>query len=298
MSATAFRLAAAQFPAFSPERWADIETRIAQWVAEAAAERAQLLVFPEYGSMSLAHLDPATRGDLHGQIAAMQRYRDAWRDLHAQLAQAHGVYILAGSFPWQLDDGRYANRAFFCAPEGGIGHQDKCVMTRFEREQWQISGEPPLKVFETALGRIAVNICYDAEFPLLARAQAEAGAEIILVPSCTDTLAGYHRVRIGAQARALENQAYVVQSPIVGEAAWSPAIDVNIGAAGIYGPPDRGFPDDGVIAQGIINKPCWVYGEIDRSAVARVRESGAVRPFRHWPESGAGAGHVHLTSLR
>ena len=285
MSRTAFKLAAAQFPVFAPASWDEVEALVSEWVAIAVAEGASLLVFPEYGSMSLAHLDAATRSDLHGQIAAMQVYRDPWLALHRRLAQAHCVYILAGSFPWQLADGRYVNRAWFCAPNGGIEHQDKCVMTRFEREQWNISGEPPLKVFDTALGKIAVNICYDSEFPLLARAQAEAGAQIILVPSCTDTLAGYYRVRVGAQARALENQCYVVQSPIVGEAPWSPAVDVNIGAAGIYGPPDRGFPDDGVLQQGPINELCWIYAIVDPAKVAQVRSDGAVFPFRHWPES-------------
>jgi predicted amidohydrolase len=289
MSSTAFKIAAAQFPVFAPESWDEVAALITEWVATAAAEGASLLVFPEYGSMSLAHLDAATRSDLHGQIAAMQTHRDAWLNLHRELAMANRVYILAGSFPWRLDDGLYVNRAWFCAPDGGVEHQDKCVMTRFEREQWNISGVPELKVFDTALGKIAVNICYDAEFPLQARAQCEAGAEIVLVPSCTDTLAGYYRVKVGAQARALENQCYVVQSPIVGEAQWSPAVDVNIGAAGIYGPPDRGFPDDGVLKQGPINAICWIYAIVDPAKVAQVRREGAVFPFRHWPES---SGHT------
>lgn len=297
MSGTAFTLAAAQFPVFSPNDWREVEALITRWVEEAVAHAARLLVFPEYGSMSLAHLDTATRSDLHGQIDAMQTHREAWLALHRRLAQAHGVYILAGSYPWRLEDGRSVNRAWFCTPNGVAEYQDKRVMTRFEREQWQISGEPELKVFDTALGRIAVNICYDSEFPLQARAQCEAGAEIILVPSCTDTLAGYHRVRVGAQARALENQCYVVQSPIVGEAAWSPAVDVNIGAAGVYGPPDRGFPDDGVIAQGALNEPAWLYATIDPAKVAQVRGEGAVFPFRHWPES-CTAAPLRLTPLR
>ncbi len=281
----AFTVAAAQFPVFSPDSWVEVEALVTQWVADAAAKRAKLLVFPEYGAMSIAHLDATTRSDLHGQIAAMQVHRKAWRDLHAALAAAHDVHILAGSYPWRLDDGRYVNRAFLCFPDGKVEHQDKCVMTRFEREQWNITSEPPIKVFDTTLGKIAITICYDSEFPLLARAACEAGAEIILVPSCTDTLAGYYRVKVGAQARALENQCYVIQSPIVGEAAWSPAVDVNIGSAGVYGPPDRGFPDDGIIAIGPLNEPLWLYAEIDPGKVAEVRENGAVLPFRHWPES-------------
>jgi predicted amidohydrolase len=87
-------------------------------------------------------------------------------------------------------------------------------------------------VFDTALGRLGILICYDNEFPMLARTLAERGADLIPSPSCTDTEAGYHRVRIGAQARALENQVAVLQSPTVGLAPWSPALDENVGKAG------------------------------------------------------------------
>lgn len=282
----AFIIAASQFPVFTPKSWAEVETLISNWVAEAAARGAKLLVFPEYGSMSLAALfEPSVQADLHGQIVAMQALREDWVALHRRLAQQHGVYILAGSFPWQVAPNRFQNRAWLCAPDGGADFQDKCVMTRFEREQWHIDGDTALKVFDTALGKLAITICYDTEFPLLARTLCAAGAEIILAPSCTDTAAGYHRVRVGAQARALENQCYVVQSPIIGVAEWSPAVDVNIGAAGIYGPPDRGFPDDGVIEQGPMNKPLWLYGTVDPDAVTKVRAEGAVFPFKHWPES-------------
>lgn len=282
---TAFKLAAAQFPVSEPQAWDEVETLLSRWVTEAADAGAKLLVFPEYAAMSLAALfDTATRNDLGLQVRALQTLRERYVDLHRRLARTHRVYLLAGSLPWTLDDGRTVNRAWFCAPDGQADFQDKQIMTRFERESWQISGAPMLKVFDTALGRIAVNLCYDCEFPLLARAQVEDGAELILVPSCTDTPAGYHRVRVGCQARALENQCIVVQSPLVGEAPWSAAIDVNVGAAGVFGPPDRGFPDDGVLALGAMNRPQWLYAEIDLVAVAAVRRDGQVFNHRHWPE--------------
>lgn len=285
-----FRIAAAQYPVSTPDHWREVEAQLSDWVARAADEGARLLVFPEYAAMSLAALfDASVREDLHRQVAAMQALRERYVEVHRQLARKHGVYLLAGSFPWTLDDGRSVNRAWLFTPEGLSDFQDKFVMTRFERERWHISGQADLKVFDTALGCIAVNICYDGEFPLLARAQAEAGAQLLLVPSCTDTLAGYHRVRVGCQARALENQCVVVQSPLVGEAPWSAAVDINIGAAGVFGPPDRGFPDDGVLALGAINQPQWLYAEVDLAAVTRVREDGQVFNFRHWPDQGVTA---------
>ena len=98
-------------------------------------------------------------------------------------------------------------------------------MTRFEKEQWGIAGGETLKIFDIGETKIGIAICYDIEFPLIAHAMAAAGAELILAPSCTDTLAGANRVHVGARARALEKQIYVALSPTVGEAPWSPAVD-------------------------------------------------------------------------
>ena len=118
---------------------------------------------------------------------------------------------------------------------------------------------------------------------MLARKQVEAGANLILVPSCTDAMAGYHRVKIGCQARALENQCYVVQATLVGEAPWSEAVDVNIGAAGVYTPVDRGFPDNGILVEGLINAVQWVFAEVSLDACETVREQGQVFNYRDWP---------------
>lgn len=278
------RIAAAQFPVSRPLDWAEFESGLRDWVARAAGQGAQLLLFPEYAAMRLTALLPETTPqDLARQLDALQAFRDAYLTLHRGLASEFHVHLIAGSFPWRMDDGNYRNRAWLCSPERAE-YQDKIVMTRFEREEWGITGGHELRVFETALGRVAINICYDAEFPLLARAQVEAGAELILVPSCTDALAGYHRVRIGAQARALENQCIVVQSPLIGAAPWSAAIDVSTGCAHVFGPPDLGFPHDGVLASGVLDEPGWVYADVDLASIRRVREQGQVLNHRHWPE--------------
>lgn len=281
---TRFLAATAAFPVSEPTSFAEVEDTLARWVGTAARRGARLLVFPEYAAMVLAALlAPALRRDLRAQLDALQALRDDYLRLHERLAREHRVYLLAGSFPWQTAPGRFHNRAWLCGPAGSA-YQDKQVMTRFEREHWGISSGEPQRVFETELGCLGVAICYDSEFPRLVRAQVEAGAQLLLVPSCTDALAGYHRVRIGAQARALESQCYALMSPLVGEAAWSPAIDVNVGAAAVYAPPDRGFPPHGVVAAGVINEPGWVYAEIDPGLVAQVRADGQVLNCRHWPE--------------
>lgn len=282
------KIAAAAYPLTEFAEFSDYAAKIDRWVGEAAANGAELLVFPEYGAMELASLGGrAVAGDLEAALHEVARHGAAVTAHLDGLARRHGVHILGASAP-HFTGARPVNRAILYGPEGVIGHQDKQIMTRFEREIWDVvPGEEGLQVFDTALGRIGIVICYDSEFPLLARHLAEAGAEILLAPSCTDSLAGYSRVRVGSMARALENQCVVVHSPTVGLCDFCPAVDENVGAAAIYGPPDRGFPETGVIAQGALNEPGWTFGQISREAIAEVRAAGAVFNHRHWDEQHA-----------
>jgi predicted amidohydrolase len=277
------RIAAAQYPIEELASFAAFETKLAAWVSEAAGRGAKLLLFPEYAALELAALAGRTvSGDLKGSLEAVQPYLPAYEAAYTALAKQYGVYILAGSGPVRLADGPYVNRATLHAPSGASAYQQKCVMTRFEAEAWGISASEGLTVFDTAVGKLGVAICYDSEFPLIGRALAEAGAEILLVPSCTESLAGYHRVRASCAARALENQIFAVQSPTVGDAPWLAGLEANAGAAGAFAPPESRFCADGVIAQGTLNAPEWVYADLDLDALARIRADGEVLNARDW----------------
>jgi predicted amidohydrolase len=111
---------------------------------------------------------------------------------------------------------------------------------------------------------------------------AEAGADVVLVPTCTERVSGYHRVRTGAMARALENTIATVQSPLVGDAPWSPAVDFNAGAAGIYVPSEQGVSDTGILAEGTLNAAEWVTATIDLARLKRVRETGEMHNYGDW----------------
>ncbi|MFM7275044.1 MAG: carbon-nitrogen hydrolase family protein, partial [Gammaproteobacteria bacterium] len=271
------------YPVERHEDWYSYERKLDRWVSEAAHHGARLLVFPEYGPMELASLfgEEVCRS-LPVQLDAMQGLLSRFLHLHQLLAARYAVHIVAGSFPVAQDGGGYRNRSHLVRPDGQIDWQEKLQMTRFENEDWLITPGNTLKVFDTPIGALGVTICYDVEFPLIARALADAGARILLTPSCTDTLAGWYRVRIGCRARALENQLYVIQAPTVGNASWSEAIDINVGAAGVFGPPDRGFPHDGVLARGTQGKPGWVYADLDPALIDEVRSTGQVLNHRDW----------------
>lgn len=277
------RLACAQYPIDFLSDWAAYEHKIQRLVSEAVARDANFLLFPEYFSMELASLFEAdVYRSLHGQLDAMQGLLADFKTLFSTQARQHGLHILAGTFPVRQTDGNYRNRAYLFRPDGSHDWQDKLQMTRFEHEQWHIQAGDEIKVLDTVFGKIGVAICYDSEFPLIARRQVEAGASLILVPSCTDTQAGFNRVRIGCQARALENQCYVAQSPTIGTAPWSEAVDVNTGRAAIYTPVDYGYPDDGVLIMGEPERAQWVVAELDLAALTEVRSKGQVFNHRDW----------------
>lgn len=280
---TAWRLAACQYPIEPLPDLPSYRRKLDRQVSEAARAGARLLLFPEYAAMELVSLLALQqRHDLRHQLEALQDLLPEFLTIFSDLTKDHQVSIVAPSFPVKVPGGRFVNRTHLVTPSGQSAFQDKLTMTRFEAEHMGISPGEELKVFETPLGRIGITICYDIEFPPLARAQAEAGADLILVPSCTDQLSGHNRVWIGARARALENQCVVAVSPTVGEAPWSAAIDRNVGAAGVFGPPDHGFSEDGVLARGPLNAAGWIYAEIDAGALARLRQDPEVFIRRDW----------------
>ena len=282
------KVASAQYPIDQPatlDAWRD---KIARWVADGAATGAEVLVFPEYAAIEqAAALGEKVYGNLDATLQAVADLEADRVGLHQELAAKHRVHILVGSGPARKGEGRYVNAAQLVTPKGSVGVQEKLIMTPFETD-WGISAGKQARVFDTVLGLIGINICYDSEFPLLARAMAEAGAELLLVPSCTERVSGYHRVRTGSRARALENQIAAVVSPTVGDALWSPAVDRNTGAAGIYVPSEQTVSDTGILAQGELNAAQWVTADVDLARLRHLRTSGEMRNYIDWPNQ-AGA---------
>ena len=291
------RVAAWQYPITPLASFAAWRQKLEAGVAEAAGRGAQLLVIPEYASMELTSLlPPAAQATLATQLAGLQPLLPAYLAAIADAARTHRIAIVGGSFPERVGDVVH-NRLRVVGPGGDAVLIEKLQMTRFEHEKWGIAGGHAQAVIELGPIKLGVAICYDAEFPLIARRLAAAGANVIAVPSCTDGLAGYHRVRVASAARALENQCYVVQAPTVGLAPWSIAVDENHGAANVFGPCDRGFPDDGVVATGPLDEAHVLVADLDLARVEEVRRDGQVLGHRDWDAAPHLAGDVVRATL-
>jgi len=286
-------VAAWQYPIEQLSSFAAWRDKLDAGIAAAAARGAALCVVPEYAAMELTSLLPAdAQATLAGQLAALQPLHADYVAAYADAARRHRIAIVGGSFPEQVAAGEYRNRLRVHGPSGAAIAVDKLQMTRFEREQWGIAPGAGQSVIALGELKLGVAICYDSEFPLIARRLAVAGANVLAVPSCTDALAGYYRVRVACQARALENQCYVIQAPTVGKAPWSIAVDDNVGAAAVYTPSDRGFPADGVLAIGPMSEPHLLVAELDLALVDGARRDGLVLGHRDWELPGHLAGAV------
>ncbi len=283
------RVAVAKYPIGQPRDFDAFAEKQVHLLQQAADAGARIAVLPEYLSLELAATFPvAISADLLASLEATQQYAEAFLHLYATLAQRMGLHVIAGSFLTAVGNGRYRNRAHWFTPDGRRGWQDKLQLTGFEKNAQVIEGGDELRVFAADEIRAGIAICYDAEFPLPVRAQQQAGARLLVVPSCTDTAAGATRVRVGCLARALENRLFVAQSVTAGSAPWSPALDENTGEAALFAPMDVDLPADGVIAQ-TEGEQIWAIGELDFAALQASAARAQVAVDRDWPGQDAPA---------
>ena len=273
------RIAALQYYIRPVQSFSQFRDQVEGLVDTAADYKCNVMVFPEYFTLQLLTLNNMKR-QISEQIRDLAGQVPQYLELMTQMAKKHSMYIVGGSIPViDGDDGKVFNDCFFFAPDGNFGVQGKLHMTRFEKEDWFMSARSGLRIFESSFGRIAICICYDSEFPELARAAARMGAHILFVPSCTDDRQGYLRVRYCCQARAIENQIYVVTSHTVGSLPSVPAVSLNYGQAAILTPSDFSFSRDGILAEGNPNQEMMVIGELNMKTILESREAGTVLPL-------------------
>lgn len=273
------RVASLQYyirPVTSFDRFKD---QVESLVDTAKDYKCELAVFPEYFTIQLLTLGDVKR-PIAEQIRDLAGQVPRYVELMSGLARKHDMYICGGTIPVLENGNQIYNECFFFSPKGEHGIQGKVHMTRFEDEEWMVSPRGGLKIFETRFGKVAISVCYDVEFPELARVAARNGAYILLVPSCTDDRQGFLRVRYCAHARAIENQMFVVQAPTVGSLPMVPAVSLNYGQASILTPSDFAFSRDGILAEGVANQEMMVIGELNLKTIVETRASGTVLPLR------------------
>ena len=291
------RVAALQYFIRPVQSFEQFRDQVEALVETAKDYNCDLMIFPEYFTIQLLTLGNVKR-PIREQIRDLANQVPRYIEMISDLARKHRLYILGGTIPVKADSGdEVYNDAFFFGPSGNFGVQGKLHMTRFEVEDWKVSARSGLRFFDTEFGRVAVAICYDVEFPEIARAAGREGAHILLVPSCTDERQGYLRVRYCSQARAIENQMFVVLSHTVGSLPMVPAVSLNYGQAAILTPSDFAFSRDGILAEGNPNQEMMVIGELNLKTIAEARENGTVLPLTDSWRSDEVTAHSEVVTL-
>lgn len=277
------RIAAVQFPLRPLRHFDDFAAMVRTYATVAKDYDAQITLFPEFVTGVL--LSVPGGGAIDGP-EGWDRWTNPYRDLFRELAIETGMYIAGGTHPLHQGD-RWYNMAHLFTPGGAIYTQPKLHLTPFEADPWNLAPGDSLQVFDTPVGKLAILVCYDIEFPEAVRAAVRAGADIILCPAATDDPAGYWRVRYCCHARTVENQVYVVLAPLVGELTNVRGLEQGYGRAAVLAPCDIPFTHTGVLAEAEVGHGMTIIAEVDLSLLGRVRSMGSVTPVRdlrpHYP---------------
>lgn len=251
----------------------------AEFFVDAVSDyKSDFILFPEYFNAPL--MAPYNKMGEAQSIRALAQYTDKIRDRFRELAISYNINIITGSMPYIKSDGGLYNVGFLCRRDGTMEMYEKIHVTPDEEKFWGLSRGNKVQTFETDCGRIGVLICYDVEFPELSRLMADEGMQILFVPFMTDTQNAYSRVRVCAQARAIENECYVAIAGSVGNLPRVQNMDIQYAQSAVFTPCDFAFPNDGKRAEATPNTEMILVADVDLSQLSELHTYGSVRNLR------------------
>ena len=238
--------------------------------------RCDVALFPEFFNAPLMGLrQHQTSVDA---IRSLAEFTEQIRDEVSALAVSYNINIIAGSMPIVEDSALY-NVSYLCRRDGTIDSQYKLHPTPHEKKDWIMEGGGKLNLFDTDFGRIGILICYDVEFPELARLLSDQEMQILFVPFWTDTKNGYLRVRRCAQARAIENECYVAIAGSIGNLPKVDNVDIQYGQTAVFSPSDFAFPHDAIMAETTPNTEMTLIVDVDLEKLQILQNEGSVRNY-------------------
>lgn len=270
------RVAAVQFEVRAIASEQEFYERLAYFVRIAGEYRADFVVMPELFTLQLLSCAPTLLGP-EAAIEILTAHTERLRAELSALALRHRVNVVGGSHLTRQADGNVRNVCTVALRDGALHERAKIHPTPSERDWWGVTGGDSVAPIPTDCGPVGVAICYDVEFPEIGRRQLDAGVKLTLVPFCTDSRAGYFRVRWCAQARAVENQGYVVLAGVCGVAPNIGNMDVHFARSAVLTPCDVRFPRDGVAEEAAGNLEGMIVADLDMGLLDWARAAGSVR---------------------
>jgi len=273
------RVAAVQWQMRPAATFDVFRSHLKYYIDVVSGYNADFVLLPEYFNASLmSQFYPHASSDAEA-IRSLADYTDRIREYITDLAIRYNINIIAGSMP-SYRDRTLRNVSILCRRDGTWDSQYKLHPTPEEELHWGLKGGNELKLFETDEAKIGILVCYDTQFPELSRLLAEQGMQILFVPYLTDTRSSYLRVRCCAQARAIENECYVVTTGSMGNIPNLGYVDIHYSQSAIFTPSDFAFPHDAVKAEATPNTEATLITDLDLSLLKELRTHGSVRNFQ------------------
>ncbi|MGS4946128.1 GNAT family N-acetyltransferase [Meridianimarinicoccus sp. RP-17] len=273
------RVAAVQLQARTLRDTDQFYANVDYFVNIASEYGADFVVFPEHFTLQLLSCE-ATELPPEQAIQRTSDHTAEFVERLRAMAIGRAINIVGGSHATVTDDGDIHNVGYVFLRDGTVHTQEKLHPTPDERASWHIKGGDSVDVIDTDCGPVGVLICYDSEFPEAARRLADQGARVIFVPYNTDTRHGHLRVRYCCQARAVENQCYVVTAGMVGNLDNVSNIDIQYAQSAILTPCDFPFARDGIAAEASENVEMIIVADLNLATVQWARAQGSVRNLR------------------
>lgn len=268
------RLSVVQYLLRNLDTFEDFAQQVEFFVDVASDHRSDFVVFPELMTAALLSMvEPLQPGEAARRLT---EFTPQYEELMTSLAVKYDINIVGGSQLTMEGDDLY-NTGYFFRRDGSMEIQHKLHITPAERKWWGITPGSRLNVFKTDRGKVAILICYDIEFPELARMAAQQGAQILFVPFASEERNGYLRVRHCAQARCIENHIYVAISGAVGNLPFVENADVHYAQSGIFTPADFAFSRDGIAQESMPNIEQLIVHDLDLAVLRHHRLTGTVQ---------------------
>jgi predicted amidohydrolase/GNAT superfamily N-acetyltransferase len=251
--------------------------QVEYFIDSVAGYRSDFAVFPEFFNAPLM----AKYNDM-GEAAAIRelaKYTKPVIDKLSELSITYNINIISGSMP-EIVRNKLYNVGYLCRRDGSVERYEKIHVTPDEAKVWGMQNGNKLQTFETDSGKIGILICYDSEFPELSRLLADEGMDILFVPFLTDTQNGYSRVRLCAQARAIENECYVAISGSVGNLPNVHNMDIQYAQSAVFTPCDFSFPSNGIKAEATPNTEMILVADVDLDLLRELHSFGAVKNLK------------------
>ena len=304
--ARVIRVAAWQYPIERVASWDAWRAKLAGGIAEAASRGAALCVVPEYASMELTALLPEpAQATLAAQLDALQPLLPGYLEAYAELARRHRIAIVGGSFPERVASGEVRNRARVHGPAGDRGRRGEAADDpvraralgrragrRADRDRTRAAGRAVRRREARRGALLRRRVPAPREEAGRRRRRRRSRCRAAPTPRPATTGSGSPARR----ARSRTSATWSRPRPSAARPGRSRSTRTS-GAAGVFAPPDRGLPDDGVVALGPRDEPGWVVADLDLDAIDAVRRDGQVLGHRDWDRAGHTAGSAATARL-